>query len=154
MERGKASILKSLLIALADLILIVVTVVAADAAENYILNTFGFLPSLTYSFIGLFAALMFTFFLFRLDSPLLKAMGLSVPFTAFYLFLRLVVGDGSMIPFYIIISGAGMMTFLKLKKKSLLYSISILLIMSCLILLEVSGADLIELMRDSGFSLY
>lgn len=155
MERPSVNVLKFLIIALVDLILIVLTVVVADAAKNYILRTIGFLPSLTYSFIGLFAALIFIVFLYRLDSKILKAMGLAVPFTAFFLFLQQILGGGdSLIPVLLITSGAAMMTFLKLKQKSILYSISILLIMGYLIFLDVSGTDLILLLKNMGFSLY
>ena len=155
MERQSVNLLKFLVIALVDLFLIALTVLVADAAKNYILKTIGYLPSLTYSFIGLLAALMFIVFLYRLDSKILKAMGLAVPFTAFFLFLQLVLGKGhSLIAVLLIVSGAAMMTFLKLRSKSILYSLSILLIMAYLIYLDASGTDLILLLKNMGFSLY
>lgn len=151
MEERRLSPLKILLVVFGNLVVMGLTVFAAYNLEGYILQTFGFLASLTYSVIGLFVILIITIFIFRQDSVTVKAGGLGVPFISLYLFLKMVFNhDTVMILTLIIIMSALVMTCFKLRRMSFYYSIAMLFLLAVVITVEIMGLDLKLLLSTYG----
>jgi len=151
MEERRLSPGKLLLVVLGNLVVMGLTVFAAFNLEGYILETFGFLATLTYSVIGLFVILIITIFVFRLDSAPLKAAGLGIPFIALYLFLKMVLeNDSVMILSVMIILSALIMTFFKLRRMSFYFSLALLFLALTVIIIELMGLNLKSLLETYG----
>lgn len=151
MEERRLSPGKLLLVVFGNLVVMGLTVIAAYNLEGYILETFGFLATLTYSVIGLSVILIITVFVFRLESVTIKAGGLGIPFISLYLFLKLVLeNDTGMILSVMIILSALVMTLFKLRGMSLYYSMAMLFLVFVVIMIELMGMDLKLLLDTYG----
>lgn len=151
MEERRLSPGKVLLVFMGNLVFMGLTVFTAFNLEGYILETFGFLATLTYSVIGLFVVLIITVFIFRQESIPLKAAGLGIPFVSLYLFLKLILeNDTVMILSVIIIASALSMTFFKLRRMSFYYSLAMLFLVGVVIVMEVTGLEIKSLLETYG----
>ena len=147
MEERGISLGKMILVVIGNIIVMALTVIAAYNLQGYITEMFGYLPTLTYSVIGVLLALILTCFILRLDSIPLKAIALGVPFMSLYLFLKMILeNDMVMIMAVIIILSSLVLTFLKLRKKSLYFTMAILFMVTAAIVMEMMGLELRELL--------